>query len=328
MNYKGKKILFAVLNWGLGHATRSAELIRQLEQNNTITIASDGAALEFLQQKFPNLKHLRIPGYDIRYSKTANPLNLFLNALKTQKAVKKEQQWLKPYLTQNATDLIISDNRYGIFSKAIESVMITHQLNIQVPFLSGLVNRQNHTWLNRFNEIWVPDEQHALSGALSCPIPPILKNKVKEIGWLSRFSNFTAPSFTGEHILAIISGPEPQKTILFDLLVKKLKNLNESAVIYTGNINTESPQKTGNLTIKNHTNDQALFEDICKAKLIISRPGYSSLMDYKKLDKPLLLIPTPGQTEQEYLGTFLNKAPNITTIQQKKLAYFNMYSLL
>lgn len=328
MNYKGKKILFAVLNWGLGHATRSAELIERLEQNNTITIASDGAAYKFLKQKFPKLQHVKIPGYDITYSKTPNPFNLFLSALKTQKAVKKEHQWLKRYLTQNATDLIISDNRYGVFSAKIESVIITHQLNIQVPFLSGLVNKQNYAWLNRFNEIWVPDEQHALSGALSFPVPKSLGNKVKEIGWLSRFNNFPSPSLTGAHILAIVSGPEPQKTILFDLLVKKLKNSNESAVIYTGNIDTESTQKIGNLTIKNHTNDQALFEDICKAKLIISRPGYSSLMDYKKVDKPLLLIPTPGQTEQEYLGTFLNKAPKTTTIQQKELAYFNIDSLL
>ena len=208
-----KNILFAVLNWGLGHATRSWELINNLvNEGHEVILASDGVAKEFLTEEFPSLLVCEIPSYNAQYSDKGSVFPMLKNGLKTQLAVKKEQRWLQQFLKQQEIDLIISDNRYGIYCSGIKSIIITHQLNIKVPFFEHLVNVQNHLWLSRFNEIWVPDNNGELSGDLSRPIPEKIARKVKEIGWLSRFKN-TGKS-TENIILAIVSGPEPQKTIL------------------------------------------------------------------------------------------------------------------
>ena len=153
-----KKILFAVLNWGLGHATRSWELIHKLsEEGNEVILASDGIAKIFLEKEFPELTVYDLPSYNIQYSRRSSIFAMLKNGVKTQIAVRKENVWLRKFLKKNKIDQIISDNRYGMYSGSIHSIIITHQINIKSLFGSLLVNAQNHKWLNNFNEIWVPD---------------------------------------------------------------------------------------------------------------------------------------------------------------------------
>jgi len=322
-----KKILFAVLNWGLGHVTRSWELINNLiNEGNEVILASDGVAKEFLMKEFPQLKMFEVPSYNIQYGEKGNILPLIKNGLNTQIAVKKEQVWLKRFLKKQKVDLIISDNRYGMFCSEIKSIIITHQLNIKVPILENVVNAQNYFWLNRFHEIWVPDHENTLSGELSQPIPSKLMNKVKEIGWISRFKKSDTAS--EELILAIVSGPEPQKTILIDKLVPILKNLDHKVILYTGNPNENKEEIHGLLTIKSHDSTPEFIKNIQKAKVIIGRPGYSSIMDYWVLQKKMILIPTPGQFEQLYLAKHLFVNHNVTYTQQSLLSFATLRRLL
>ena len=160
-----KKILFAVLNWGLGHATRSWELIRKFsEEGNEVILASDGVAKIFLEKEFPNLKSYNLPSYNIRYGKNNTVFTMLKNGLKTQLAVREEKKWLTEFLKENRIDQIISDNRYGFYDEYVNSVIITHQINIKAPFGLKFINAQNHRLLNNFNEIWVPDMNSELSG--------------------------------------------------------------------------------------------------------------------------------------------------------------------
>lgn len=316
-----KKILFAVLNWGLGHATRSWELINNLiSEGHDVVIASDGEALEFLQLEFPNQEFHELPSYNAQYGASGGLLPMLSNAIKTQKAVKKENQWLRSYLQKNHIDQIISDNRYGIYDRGIESVIISHQLNIKAPFGSTIVNIQNHKWLNNFDEIWVPDQESELSGELSCPIPKKLEGKVKEIGLLSRFKNKSSESIENK-ILAVVSGPEPQKTILFEKLKAILSQYEGESILYGGSPGGNEKEKIESLTIKSHAGTDEFFNDLVSAKLVIGRSGYSSLMDYKVLNKRMVLIPTPGQDEQIYLGNYLSNNDEVTLILQKDLNF-------
>ena len=276
-----KKILFAVLNWGLGHATRSSELIREFsEEGNEIVLASDGVAKFFLEKEFPDLKIYNLPTYNIRYSKKNNFFTMLKNGLNTQLAVRKEKRWLKQFLKKNKIDQIISDNRYGLYDRDIYSVIITHQINIKSPFGLKVVNAQNHSWLNNFHEIWVPDVNNELSGELSYPVPNKLVSKVKEIGWLSRFKQHKKLS-QEQTILAIVSGPEPQKSILADKLKSFLSKLDERSILYLGSPEIYKQEEIGNLTIKGHSSTNEFAQDIADAKIVIGRSGYSSLMDYK-----------------------------------------------
>lgn len=321
MDYRNKKILFAVLNWGLGHATRSTVLIeRLLTQNNEVTIASDGLALQYLQNRFPQLSFAKLPAYEVSYGKS-RVIALIKNGLSTQKAVLAEKKWLKNHLKENCYDYIISDNRYGIYSKGTPSYIITHQINIKVPFGKKIVNWQNHHWLNKFDEVWIPDVNNELSGELSYPIPAILKSKVREIGWLSRFKKLNETSVNTNLVVAIVSGPEPERTILQDKLTSILSKLAFDSILYEGKPGESSHRKVGNCTIKNHASDQEMEDDIQQANVIVSRSGYSSLMDYKVLNKSAILIPTPGQPEQEYLAEYLSK-------QFKVVAFVDLNELL
>ncbi len=316
-----KKILFAVLNWGLGHATRSWELINNLiREGHDVVIASDGEALEFLQLEFPNQEFHELPSYNAQYGSSGGLLPMLSNAIKTQQAVKKENQWLKSFLQKNSIDQIISDNRYGIYDRSIESTIITHQLNIKAPFGSTIVNIQNHKWLNKFDEIWVPDQEGELSGKLSTPIPEKLRSKVQEIGFLSRFKNKVIKPKENK-VVAVVSGPEPQKTILFEKLKSILSQYEGESILYGGSPGGLAKERIGSLTIKSHAGTDDFFNDLASAKLVIGRSGYSSLLDDKVLNKRLVLIPPPGQDEQIYLGNYLSNNDEVTLILQKDLNF-------
>lgn len=323
-----KKILFAVLNWGLGHATRSWELIRELtEKGDEVVLASDGEAKFFLQKEFPKLEIHSIPSYNIKYGENNTIIAMLLNGVKIQSAVRKEKKWLEQFLKENKINQIISDNRYGICNASIPSVIITHQINIKAPFASWFVNFQNRLWLNQFHEIWVPDVNGELSGDLSKPIPNSLLSKVKEIGWLSRFKR-NKKAIQKQIILAIVSGPEPQKSILSAKLKSFLAQLEEDSILYLGCPEINQNQEIGNLTVKGHASTNEFAQDLANARVVIGRSGYSSLMDYKILNKKMVLIPTPGQDEQLYLGKYLSVNPEVTFILQKELNFPNLKSAI
>ncbi len=322
-----KKILFAVLNWGLGHATRSWELIHKLsEEGNEVILASDGVAKIFLEQEFPELKVFGLPSYNIQYGKRNSIFAMLKNGVKTQIAVRKEKVWLREFLKKNKIDQIISDNRYGMYSRSIHSIIVTHQINIKTLFGSILVNAQNHKWLNNFDAIWVPDMNSQLSGELSTPIPKKIASKVKQIGWLSRFKKYKNNTTDNGLIVAIVSGPEPQKSILAETLKQILSQLNTKSILYLGSPEIDKREKIGNLIIKPHASTAEFGDDLSAAKVVVSRSGYSSLMDYKILNKKMVLIPTPGQDEQIYLGKHLSVNSGVTLISQKNLNFVNFKS--
>jgi predicted glycosyltransferase len=70
------------------------------------------------------------------------------------------------------------------------------------------------------------------------------------------------------------------------------------------------------IKLYNHLQAKKLNEEMQKAAWIISRTGYSTVMDIIKLKKKSILIPTPGQTEQEYLGRHLSQEQIAVVVEQ------------
>jgi len=68
----------------------------------------------------------------------------------------------------------------------------------------------------------------------------------------------------------------------------------------------------------NHLSTNELNEEIERADWVISRSGYSTIMELAKLQKKSILIPTPGQTEQEYLAKFLFQRKLAYPVEQKE----------
>lgn len=307
MNRK-KKILVAPLDWGLGHATRCIPVISELEkQGAEVIIASDGRSLDLLKKEFPHLKFIRLKGYRIFYYKNLSmPFTILLQFPKIIRAVRSEHRELKKIICEERINAVISDNRYGLHSKEILCVFITHQIGIVLPrslkIAEWLVYRINKFFIDKYNECWIPDSagKKNLSGKLSH-----LANwsgKERFIGVLSRFkSKEDIPK--QYDILVILSGPEPQRTLLENLLKEQIIRTSLRTLLVRGITEETVTEKiTENFSAVSFLDSEQLNTAILAADIIISRSGYSTIMDLAVLGKKAILIPTPGQTEQEYLA--------------------------
>jgi uncharacterized protein (TIGR00661 family) len=327
-NIGKNKILIAPLDWGLGHATRCIPLIRQLlAKKHEVIIAAGGAIKVLLEQEFPAIKILPLKGYRIQYSKTRWGIFFVIisQVPKVLYSIFSEKRWLDRTIETNKIDIVISDNRFGLFNKKVYSIFITHQLFIQSPLLQSWLQKINYYFINKFDECWVPDFKNPpnLAGKLSHPLK-LPSTPIKYIGSLSRFE---ANEIKEEkHLLILLSGPEPQRTILENIIIAQLKNFFEPVLLVRGLPGNSNSIEVGqNVKHINHIPSEELEEAILSASFVIARSGYSTIMDLTKLKKKAILIPTPGQTEQEYLAKHLFQQQLIFSIEQQK---FNLEKAL
>ena len=309
MNIK-KRILITPLNWGLGHASRTVVLINELLlQGAEPIIGSDGEALVFLKNQFPKLEFIEMPAYDVKYRYNNMYLNMAFQLASLLRTLKKERSFTRQIVEKYKIDGIISDNRYAVAVDSTPSVFIGHQLNILVPDLivSKLVNYSNRKLINKFNYVWVPDSDSNdnLSGKLS---KGFKHRNIKFVGPMSRL-NPEVNSIKDYKIVALLSGPEPQRTYFENIIKSQLLELDIPSILIRGLIREgDSEQRIANLCIKNFADDTEIASLIKGSDLFVARSGYSTIMDLAKVNSgALLLVPTPGQTEQEYLAKRLHQ---------------------
>lgn len=329
---KAKKILIVPLDWGLGHATRCIPIINTLiSAGCEVIIAGSEETNSLLAKEFPDLRIVSLIGYRIKYSQTAWKLPFVLGCQlpKIIKQIQYENLWLKQFIAEENIDAIISDNRYGLYHDTIPSVIITHQLTIQVPqsaWVEQWVNNLHRKRLAKFSEIWVPDyKQQPMAGKLSQSnhLP-----QVKHLGNLSRF-NFQSSIESQHDLLILLSGPEPQRTLLEQKIIQHFTSSKLKILIVRGKPHKQSsPEPIGNLQFVNHLSATALQTAILSAAFVICRSGYSTIMDLIKLNKHALIIPTPGQTEQEYLGEYLSQQGWFCMLPQHEIKNEALLNLL
>lgn len=316
----GKIVLVTPLNWGLGHATRCVPVIRLLlSRGHTVHIASDGDSLSLLIREFPELNFHTLPSYNIQYSRNI-PAWLFTlwRTPRFLKSIRREHAAVGNIVRENSIEVIISDNRYGCRSTKISSVFISHQLNLIMPsgtkWMAGIINFFHRRLVNKFNTIWVPDAANSpLSGELSKT-----NLRVEFVGVLSRFEK--SDDLHCENKLAVVlSGPEPQRTLLEKNLLPQVVMLNVPAVFVRGLLNEKMGEsEIDQVKIVNYLKSHELQKVIEQSEVIVARSGYSTIMDLAVLKKRAILIPTPGQPEQEYLSDkFMNERVAYSIDQEK-----------
>jgi len=306
---KQKTILVCPLDWGLGHATRCIPIIQQfLNQNYNVIIGSSGSQKVLLQQEFSNLTFIDLKGYEVVYPKSGSmALKMLLQLPKINTAIKKEHLWLAKIIDEHQIDLVVSDNRYGLWSKKVKSILITHQIFVKAPIGEWMIEQILKRHFNNFDEIWIPDVdgENNLSGDLSHKKP--LLDKFKFIGVLSRFAERKIIDTNTEFdFMAVLSGPEPQRTIFENIILKQVENSNLKGILVRGipEDNSECKMQNAELKVFNHLETDEFLHYLQKSKVVISRSGYSTIMDLAVSGKKAILVPTPGQTEQEYLADY------------------------
>lgn len=304
-----KRILVAPLNWGLGHATRCIPIIQALIANGfEPVIASDGVALDLLRKEFPDLTCLELPSYNIEYSKSGYffKFKLLKDSPKVINAIKKEKKITETIVETYQIIGIISDNRLGVYHKDIPSVFMTHQLQVLSGSTTWLSTKMHQKIIHRFNECWVPDSIGPLN--LSGKLGHIKASSLhlKYIGPLSRFKKQDVE--LKYDVMVLLSGPEPQRAMLEEKLISQFEGYQGKVIFVKGIVEQEQHfSKKGSITIYNYLMGEALEMALNESKIVLSRSGYTTIMDLAKLGKKAFFIPTPGQFEQEYLATRLSE---------------------
>jgi len=313
-----KKILVAPLNWGLGHASRCVPIIQCLiDHGAEVIIGAEEHPKALLEQEFPQLEFVELPGYDITYPSGGNMAVHMLKIMpKILNGIKKEHQQLEALIKAKGLDGVISDNRFGLHTDLVPTVFITHQVMIKAPYGETILQRLNRRFINKFKTCWIPDfeGENNLSGDLAHKYP--LPEHGRFVGTLSRFEPQEAD--IEYDVIGIISGPEPQRTMFQHIVTTEFEINNVRALLVLGKAGREIEDTIEKIEIKSHLTAKALQEAIAKSKMVVCRSGYSSLMDLAAMGKPAILVPTPGQTEQEYLANYHLEKKHYYSIEQDR----------
>ena len=329
-------ILVAPLNWGLGHAGRCVPLVQRfLDEGHEVILGGDGESLTLLRRHFPKLRYVYLAPLQLRYSKGRSQVWAMLKALpRLLRWAVQDHTMLQAVLREEHIDRVVSDNRFGLYSRNTECIYITHQLHIRLPegwrWAEPLAAKIHARIYTRYNKVWVPDyeeQEKSLSGELGHPQKSFVHRTsslctLSYIGPLSRFqnnpvnqNNLNSPSYS---TVAVLSGLEPHRTLLESEITARYYGKEEQVLIVQGLLHRPNTRiKRGNLTIVPSMGDKELASALLGAKHIIVRSGYSTIMDLEALgllnsqlstfNSQLEFIPTPGQPEQEYLAFWVQK---------------------
>lgn len=298
------KILVAPLNWGLGHATRCIPIIKALEaEGYLVVIASDGASLKLLKDEFPGREILELPSYHIRYSSKGRllKLKLLMQWPHIVRTIQNEKKAVADYVQQNQIAGIISDNRFGVYHKEVPSVFITHQLQVLSGTTTWLSSRAHRKIIDKFDQCWIPDNDGPINLSGKLGHPQNRPQRLRYIGTLSRMQKAVVP--IRYDILCLLSGPEPQRSLFEKKLISCFKDNPRKTLLIRGVIDSGAKRnRIGNIEVVSYLTSAGLEEAINASELVISRSGYTSIMDLSVLEKKAFFVPTPGQFEQEYLA--------------------------
>ena len=311
------KVLVAPLDWGLGHATRCIPFISALlSEGYQVILAGEGAQAALLQAEFPQLPLLPLKGYRVTYSKHRRlfPLKILFQLPGIWRSIREENEWLKEQ---------VKTHSIGLHHPGIPSIFITHQLCVQAPFqwMEKWIQTIQYRLIQSFTECWVPDAPGKINaaGKLSHPekLPPI---PTRYIGWLCRLQALPEnPSFLYKYCV-VVSGPEPQRSSLEAILLAQMSKLTEKVLFIRGLPDVcELPATPQHITCYNHLNQHDLSVAFSQSEWIVSRSGYTTVMEILCLQKKSILIPTPGQTEQMYLATKLEEQKLACSVMQENL---------
>ncbi|QES89546.1 glycosyltransferase [Rhizosphaericola mali] len=327
--HNSKTLLLSPLDWGLGHTTRCIPIIQYFIENHwdvVIACTSYSNSFYILQQEFPQIKFENLRGYGITYTGKRKTFawKMMLQIPRILRAIANEKRWLNNYIKTHSIDLVISDNRYGFSTKKVPSIFMTHQLEMIMPFqwLKVWVQKRNYSYVNQFAQCWVPDAAGVVNIAGSLSHPKYLpKIPLKYIGPLSRLGKKKTQDFK-YRFLCVMSGPEPQRTILENKLIEVATQMKGKFLFVRGLPNaTDKLEVPTNCEVVSHLSNEDMKLAFAQSEFIVSRSGYTTVMELLSWNKKSILIPTPGQTEQEYLGKYLMSSQLAFSFEQENVDF-------
>lgn len=328
------KVLVAPLDWGLGHATRCVPVIKEfLRQGAQVELAVTDSYAPLYREIFPELKKHTAPSYGIVYPKHSFNMGLWLlkNSAHLNKVIEYEHHYAEEMVRRHGFDILFSDNRFGFYSDKAFSIYMTHQCRIAFPTIfskfEGIGIHWHRKKMERFDQVWIPDLEGApgyagaMSHVKSCP------ENVRYAGPLSRFTELdNLPEIMDAaskdlNVVAVISGVEPARSAFERKLRELLPQVPGNHVMILGKPGVEKKSWTeGNVQFFSHLETGEFARTVCRARWIVSRGGYSTVMDMAVLGASCIFVPTPGQYEQVVLSRALSRAGYAVDIPAGRLS--------
>ncbi|MCB0477115.1 MAG: hypothetical protein KDC84_03070 [Crocinitomicaceae bacterium] len=311
--FQNKKIAYSVLNWGMGHLTRSLSVFKELSKNNEVHFFGDVDQINFLKVEDCQIVYHEFSNYNLNFSGKSFLVEMIFNSPRMIQAIQVENAQIQKIQEKENFDLIISDNRFGFRIEGVKSVILTHQLNIKSPLFEKQGSKLNQIYLNKFDEIWVPDDaNHTFSGELS---RAELKKPVIFLGNISDLKCTYSPKTIDYFVIG--SGPEPYRSEFMMKMYHHLSTLGKK-VVMTGFPKFESEYE--NIIIQEQMNRNQIEENINQAHCVLSKAGYTTLLDLAQCKAKAILFPTKTQYEQEYLAEHLNNHPHFTFLSETEIS--------
>ncbi|HIN41760.1 MAG TPA: hypothetical protein EYM86_04860 [Flavobacteriales bacterium] len=331
------RILIAVLNWGLGHASRTLPIIEgALDLGWEVDVASAGDSLVWLKRRLKErgddmsrVAFFEKPGRVIEYNERGTMLKIAAQTPGLILSIIEEQKWTAKHVKDREVTRIFSDNCYGVFHPDVRSILMTHILRLPVAkILRPLAQISLRFMAGRFSEVWVPDVSpgpKSISGELTSKE---IHRKTTFVGILSRFDINDATKINSldriPPLVGVVSGPEPHRTIMEEGLRKWMKHDGRSGVIIAGKPRNSERNEEDGVTTLYDPSDIEMRAYMSGADVVICRSGYSTLLDLVSLKSRAILIPTPGQAEQEELAELWRVKFEYSTCTQEDLAQLNI----
>jgi UDP-N-acetylglucosamine transferase subunit ALG13 len=315
------KVAFGVFDWGIGHATRDIPLITELLRTSEVHIISTGEALTLLKNHFGDrCIYYDVPSVYPPYTKT--PFFKVKFVFSSGKMIRSLQyaRDKSRRIIGTTFDRVISDCRYDVYDKPDNSFLINHQLKFKTPLgAERILEKWLASRMKRYKCVIVPDfEEQNLTGKLSHNLRYISKEKIKYIGILSHVKKMDVPEDV-EYFISL-SGPEPQRTILQKKITSQSKELEGRIVIAGGNPDSTATSSSDNVAFYGFLGAEQQENIMNRARFIIARPGYTTVMELAELNKNrVLFLPTPGQSEQEYLADYYERQKYFHHVSQYRL---------
>lgn len=318
-----RTVLFAVLDWGMGHATRTAPLVEAaIAAGHRVHVASRGVGLAWLRERFAGtgVAFHEKPGRHISYAERFNFLHIAGQMPGFLRSIQEELDWTAAFVAEHGVDRVFSDNCYGVAAADVPSILMTHQLHLPVPAgLRPFARRVVRGWCERFGEVWVPDLEgaEALSGRLGHPA--LLPGRTRYVGVLSHLAGVTGRAAGADWTaVGMISGPEPHRTLMEEGLRGWLGGMPGQHVIFAGRPGG-GERRDGNVLTRYSAPAEEIVGAWAAAKFFVCRAGYSTVLDLACQGKPAVLIPTPGQTEQLQVAQHLAHHNSYRICTQRQL---------
>ena len=320
-------ILICPLEWGLGHAARMIPVAREfLTLGHNVIIGSGETHAALFKSEVPGLSYIDFPGFRPEYSAVLPQyLSVLMKVPTLLYHIIRENRRLKTLIKEHQIDIVISDNRFGLWNRQITCVYVTHMPIIPFPraFRSfEFIGKAFHRYIiNKYTICLIPDLPGVknFSGRLTHGFP--LPSNACFTGILSRFAGEEHKPVTAKdisrHNTIILSGPEPQRGIFRKKLIELFRDIETPTIIFEGKPGKQNEvEKTGNISFVNHLPGDQMKELILTSDLILTRSGYTTIMELASLNRRAIIIPTPGQTEQEYLAEYLSAKGWFSTVSQ------------